>query len=95
MNPVMEPVVRRAIIDLLFDVGGEQTDQELTMVLVSLSHRVTRREVAGCLTWLAEQKLIQIEPLGNFLVARILEDGRELSEGRLRVDGVSRFRTGD
>jgi hypothetical protein len=91
----MEPIVRRAIVDLLFDVGGEQTDQELAMVLVSLSHRVTRRDVAGCLLWLAQKQLVRIEELGSFLVARILEDGRELSQGRLQIDGVSRFRTGD
>jgi hypothetical protein len=95
---IILPVVRRAILDLLFDVGGEHNDDTLTMLLVQLGHRVARRDVAEQLRWLAQVeglKLIEIEELGSYLAARILSDGRDVAEGRLIVEGVSRFKTGD
>lgn len=97
--PVILPVVRRAILDLMFDVGGEHNDETLTMLLNQLGHRVARRDVAAQLRWLASENadapLIAIEELGPYLTARILQDGRDLAEGRLLVDGVSKFKTGD
>lgn len=94
--PVILPVVRRAIVDLLFDVGGEHNDDTLTLLLAQLGHRVARRDVAEQLDWLAnEAKLIRLEDLGPYKVARILADGRDVAEGRLLVEGISRFKTGD
>jgi hypothetical protein len=93
---VILPVVRRAIIDLLFDIGGEQNDDVLTQLLNGLGHRVARRDVAEQLAWLAnEAKLIRLEDLGPYKVARILADGRDVAEGRLLVEGIYRFKTGD
>lgn len=92
---VIVPVVRRAILDLLFDIGGEHSDQELTLLLNDLMHRVARKDVAAELEWLVSLNLVAIEPLGPYLAARILEDGREIVQGRLTVEGVSRFKTGD
>lgn len=89
------PLVRRAILDLLNDIGGEQNDDVLAMLLAQLGHRIARRDVADQLRWLAEQKLIASEELGPFLVARILADGRDIAEGRLVVEGVWRHKTGD
>lgn len=89
------PMVRRAILDLLNDIGGEENDDVLTMLLAQLGHRIARRDVADQLRWLAEQKLIASEELGLFLVARILADGRDIAEGRLVVEGVWRHKTGD
>jgi hypothetical protein len=100
---VVRPLVRRAILDLLNDAGGEHNDDVLTLLLVQLGHRVARRDVAEQLRWLAQDvlayqgdcKLITIEELGPYLVARILADGRDVAEGRLIVEGVSKFKTGD
>lgn len=93
---IILPVVRRAIVDLLFDVGGEQNDDTLTLLLNQLGHRVARRDVAEQLAWLAgEAKLIRIEDLGPYKAARILADGRDVALGLLVVEGVSRFKTGD
>ena len=96
---VILPVVRRAILDLLFDVGGEHNDETLTMLLNQLGHRVARRDVAEQLRWLATENgdspLLAIEELGPYLTARILQDGRDVAEGRLLVDGISKFKTGD
>lgn len=95
MNPIIAPIVRRAILDLLFDIGLEQNDEVLAKLLGQLGHRAARREVAAQLGWLADAGLIKTEQLGGYVVARILADGRDVSEGRLAVEGVSRFRTGD
>lgn len=89
------PLIRRAILDLLNDIGGEQNDDVLAMLLAQLGHRIARRDVADQLRWLADQKLIASEELGPFLVARILADGRDIAEGRLVVEGVWRHKTGD
>lgn len=92
---VILPVVRRAILDLLDDIGGEHNDDVLTIQLVAIGHRVARRDVAEQLRWLAGEKLIAAEELGPYTVGRILADGRDVAAGRLTVEGVSRHKTGD
>lgn len=89
------PLVRRAILDLLDDIGGEQNDDVLALLLAQVGHRIARRDVAEQMRWLASENLIAIEDLGPFLVGRILADGRDISQGRLVVDGVWRHKTGD
>lgn len=89
------PLIRRAVLDLLNDIGGEQNDDVLTLLLAELGHRVARRDIAEQLAWLAEAGLIEISDLGPYKVARILADGRDIADGRLTVDGVWRHKTGD
>lgn len=89
------PLIRRAILDLLNDIGGEQSDDYLVLLLSQLGHRVARRDIAAQLDWLAENGLIAVEELGPFKVARTLADGRDIAEGRLVVEGVWRHKTGD
>ena len=91
---IIQPVVRRAILDLLNDIGGQQNDDVIARLLTGLGHRIARRDVAAELRWLAHQKLVTIEEVGPFLVAEIQPDGTDLSEGRLSVEGVHRHRTG-
>lgn len=88
------PLVRRAILDLLDDIGGEQNDDVLTLLLAQLGHRIARRDVVEQMEWLADQRLIETEPLGPFVVARTTSDGRDIAAGRLVVDGVWRHKTG-
>lgn len=95
MNDIIAPIIRRAILDLLNDVGGEHNDQVLAMNLNQLGHRVARRDVAEQIAWLAEKGLLISEQLGMFTAARINSDGRDVSDGRLVVEGVSRFRADD
>lgn len=87
-------VVRRAILDFLEEVGGEMSDDNLTLQLVQLMHRVARRDVAEQMRWLGRAGLVEVEELGPFVVARILPDGCDVACGRLRVEGVGRHRTG-
>lgn len=90
------PLIRRAIVDLLNDIGGEHNDEVLAALLAELGHRISRRDVAEQLEWLAsEAKVIKLDDLGLYKVARIVADGRDIAEGRLVLEGISRFKTGD
>lgn len=89
------PIIRRAILDLLNDIGGEQNDDVLAVLLAQLGHRIARRDVAEQMRWLEMNGYITAEDVGPFLVSRILADGRDIAEGRLVVDGVWRHKTGD
>ncbi len=94
LSPIIQPVVRRAILDLLNDVGGPQNHDVIARFLIGLGHRVARRDIEAELTWLAEAGLVSIEALGPFTVAEIGRDGIDVSDGNLRIDGVHRHRTG-
>ena len=95
MNDLLKPIVRRAIVDLLNDTGGEHNDDVLSMLLSQLGHRVARRDIRDELAWLAEAGLIKTEELGPFIVARVISDGRDVAEGRLVYEGVHRHKTGE
>lgn len=97
MNDFLAPIIRRAILDLMEDIGGEQNDEVLTMLLVELGHRVARRDVADQLRWLAActPPLVKVDEVGPYLAARVIADGRDVAAGRLRIDGVSRHKTGE
>ena len=91
---IIRPLVRRAILDLLNDIGGPQNDDVVARLLIGLGHRVARRDVAEELRWLAGERLVELEEVGPFVVAEILPDGIDASEGNLRVEGIHRHRTG-
>lgn len=93
MNDLVDPVVRRAILEFLDEFGGEHNDDVLTLQLKARGHRVARRDVREHLMWLGERGLAKVETLGPFLVAAIMPDGRDVAAGDLRVDGVSRHKT--
>jgi hypothetical protein len=98
--PVILPLIRRAILDLMNDAGGEHNDDVLALLLTQLGHRIARRDVAEQLRWLAKGAgedcpLVSIEQLGPYVVGRILPDGRDVAEGRLIVDGVWKHKTGE
>ena len=95
MNDLVAEIIRRAILDLLFEIGGEHNDDNLTLLLNQMGHRVARRDVRTQLEWLSTAQLVCVEALGPFLVARILPDGRDVAEGRLVLAGVGRFKTGE
>ncbi len=92
--PAILPTVRRAILDLLDAIGGEQSDDTLALQLLALGHRVARRDVADQMAWLGEQGLIEIEELGPYRIGRMLPDGIDAAGGRLSVDGLGRHKTG-
>lgn len=95
MNAAIAPLVRRAILDLLADIGGEHNHETLAVLLNELGHRVARRDVAEQLAWLDGQGLVIRETVGAFDVVRILSDGRDCAAGRYTVAGVSIYKTGE
>lgn len=90
------PLVRRAILDLLNDVGGEENDDVLTILLTQLGHRFPRPAVREQMLWLAshEMKLVEAQECGPYTVASMLPNGIEVAEGRLKLDGIWRHKTG-
>ena len=94
-DPIL-PLVRRAILDLINDVGGEENDDVLTIMLTGLGHRFPRPAVAEQMRWLADHdmRLLEITDCGPYPVAAILPNGREVAEGRLKLDGIWRHKTG-
>ncbi len=95
MNPIIAERVRRAVLDLLEVIGGEHNDEELAMLLNQLGHRIARRHVAEVIRWLADAELVTCEELGSYVATRILPDGRDVANGVLTIDGVSRHKTGE
>lgn len=95
MNPFVAPLVRRAILDLLNDIGGEHSDDTLSIQLNQLGHRIARRDVREQIAWLSEQKLVHSEELGMFVVVRLVSDGADVAAGRLVLDGISKLKTGE
>lgn len=90
------PLIRRAILDLINDVGGEENDDVLTIMLTGLGHRFPRPAVAEQMLWLADHdmRLLEVTDCGPYTVAAILPNGREVAEGRLKLDGIWRHKTG-
>lgn len=92
---ILLPIIRRAILDLLLDVGGEQNDDVLAILLAQLGHRVARVDVAEQLEWLALRNLVIVEAVGPFNVGRSTHLGRDVAAGKLRAKDVSPHKTGE
>ncbi len=92
--PAIVPLIRRAVIDLLAQIGGEHNDHHLATLLAEVGHRVARRDVAEVLRWLAQQGLIKVEDVEPYVLAEILPDGEDVAASRLIVEGIYRHKTG-
>lgn len=90
------PLIRRAILDLVNDIGGEENDDVLTILLTGLGHRFPRPAVAEQMRWLADHdmRLLEVTDCGPYTVASILPNGIEVAEGRLKLDGIWKHKTG-
>lgn len=91
---VILDTVRRALLDFMDEVGGEQSDDTLALQLQAIGHRVARRDVAEQMRWLAAQGLIEVAELGPYLVGTVLPDGVDAAGGRLAIAGLGRHKTG-
>lgn len=90
---IINPIIRRAILDFMSEIGGEQSDDTLTLLLKQRGHPVARRTVAEQLRWLADAGLVSIEDADPFLLAQILPDGEDVAAGHFFFDGVHRHGT--
>ena len=95
MSPVIAPLVRRAILDLLADIGGDHSHVELTVLLNELGHRLAARDAKEQILWLDGQGLLIAEEMAHYTTARATSDGREVAAGRLVLPGVSPHKTGE
>jgi hypothetical protein len=95
ISPRVVALVRRAILDLVEDTGGELNDEVLTILLNELGHRVARLDVRNEIDWLAGEGLLIVEELEAFKVVRSTVNGRDVANGLLRYEGVSRHKTGE
>lgn len=93
--PVLLPIIRRAILDLVEDTGGELNDEMITLLLNELGHRVARTDVCDEITWCEQAGLLITVASPHFIIARSTANGRDVANGRLRIDGVSRHKTGE
>lgn len=93
-DELINRVVRRAILDLLDDIGGEHNHETLQIVLTDLGHRVARAYVRDQLQWLADRGLVEVEAVRGYAVASIRPDGRDVAQGLHRVEGISQHKTG-
>ena len=92
---VLEPIIRRAVLDLVEDTGGEINDEMITILLNELGHRVARSDVRLVMAWCDGYGLLKTEKLGPYIVARSTSEGRDVANGLQRVEGVSRHKTGE
>lgn len=83
---------RRAILEILSDVGGRYHDERIANLLNSLGVIIARDEVVGHLQWMNDQHLAFCEKLGHLWVVQVLPAGRDVAAGRKIVDGVSPFK---
>ena len=95
IHEFLKPLIRRAILDLIEDIGGENNDVSLALHLAQLGHRVARSDVATELRWLADKGLVKLEVVSPYLVARSTSDGRDVARGMLTYVDVSPHKTGE
>lgn len=92
---VLLPIIRRAILDLVEDTGGELNDETITILLNELGHRVARSDIRDEMGWLAGSGLLTAKVVGPYIVARSTPNGCDVANGLLRIDGISRHKTGE
>lgn len=92
---ILSALIRRAILDLVEDTGGELNDEVVTLMLNELGHRVARSAVRQEIDWLHQRGLVRMDRAAEFLIVRSTQEGRDLANGLARVEGVSRHKTGE
>lgn len=95
INPLLSALIRRAILDLVEDTGGELNDEVITLMLNELGHRVARSVARKEIAWLHQLGLVRMDVAAEFLIVRSTQAGRDVANGLLRFEGVSRHKTGE
>lgn len=95
IHPAISPLIRRAILDLVDDVGGEVNDDAITILLNELGHRVGGPDVVIELRWLAERDLLKLQDYPALVVVSSTRAGRAAAAGTMTFEGVNRHKTGE
>lgn len=84
--------VRVAALRLLDEMPSySANDSVLTQAVSAMGLACTRDQMRGHLTWMAEQRLVQLQEIGmGLIVATATERGCDVAKGRSIVRGVAR-----
>lgn len=89
--------LRLAILRTLNDAPESSLNAPILTSIARDAHGLpaTRDQVQTAIGWLSDQGLVRRETVGHgetsIIVAHLLEPGRDVAEGRSRVDGVARL----
>ena len=82
--------IRGALLGLLKD-GTRANDSVLDDALDQIKGvQASRDQVKTQLRWLAEQGLVSVDEVGDYLVARITQRGIDFEDGTVHMDGIKR-----
>lgn len=85
--------IRLVLLRSLREMSGySANDSMLDQCLETYGHNISRDAVRTHLRWLEEQGLLQIEQVGQTLVARLTGRGDDVATGQAVVDGVKKPR---
>lgn len=94
MNEGRAAIVRRGLLDLINDIGGENSDDTLTQLLRVRGHRLSGDDVIEQMRWLGEHGFLVVETLSLFTVASITRRGIDVAIGQSVVEGVYQHKVG-
>ncbi|WP_321367616.1 hypothetical protein [uncultured Desulfuromusa sp.] len=80
-------VVLRALSE---DAGYSHNESVLQSILAAFGHTISRDQVRNLISWLAEQDLVNVETVGDYMVAKLTGRGADVAAGRATVPGVKR-----
>lgn len=83
---------RLVILRSITDCGGKANESVLQTCLDSYGHPISRDEVRTLLSWLEENRLVNITNIAGCMVASLTGRGIDVTEARATVPGVQRPR---
>lgn len=90
ISDIQNQHIRGALLGLLKN-GTRVNDGILDDLLHSeKAVMASRDQVRTQLRWLAEQGLVKIEEVGDYLVAQVTQRGVDFEEGAIHIDGIKR-----
>ena len=82
---------RAAILKVLNVMNGYKSNNSMIRDgCEAFNNRMSNDEVKTQLSWLAEQGLISINHVGDYINAELTERGQDVAEGRATVPGIKR-----
>ncbi len=82
---------RRYILDILDrSQPSKLNHRSVAVILEQYGLRPADEELRRDLQWLYQTGLVELEHLDNLVLTALTERGRDVSAGRLRIDGISR-----
>jgi Fe2+ or Zn2+ uptake regulation protein len=86
---------RRAVLDFLFELGGEINDEALITNLRAMGHRIDRatfsKDIIGVLR---QHHFIANRDVDPYTVVHITPAGRDIADGQATHPDISQFKTG-